>query len=235
MRPVAQPALLIKHLLWTSNAWPLELEMMREARDAWRQRLVEEDDVGLDEARLEQRRPKVGVVYHLVLARVGRAVAQHVRDDDLVRAGHRAHLYMYMSMYMSMSMYMYMYMYLHSTCTCTAHHRATSVVSAGTTSLFTPRVPFVEGFAGGASLVLSPVNIHEVLDHCLGVASASYGAHLSVRRQYDPSLPPVNGHRDLLIQAFINIINHMYKDFEKIVYFINKLRFFLYIKKIIML
>ena len=33
----------------------------------------------------------------------------------------------------------------------------------------------MEGFAGGASIVLSPVNIHEVLDHCLRVASASYG------------------------------------------------------------
>ena len=66
----------------------------------------------------------------------------------------------------------------------------------------------MEGFAGGASLVLSPVNIHEVLDHCLGVASASYGAHLFLRRNYDPSLPLVNGHRDLLIQAFINIIKN---------------------------
>ena len=66
----------------------------------------------------------------------------------------------------------------------------------------------MEGFAGGASLVLSPVNIHEVLDHCLRVASASYGSHLSLRRHYDPSLPQVNGHRDLLIQAFINIIKN---------------------------
>ena len=66
----------------------------------------------------------------------------------------------------------------------------------------------MEGFAGGASLVLNPMNIHEVLDHCLEVASASYGAHLSLRRQYDPSLPLVNGHRDLLIQAFINIIKN---------------------------
>ena len=66
----------------------------------------------------------------------------------------------------------------------------------------------MEGFAGGARLVLSPVNIHEILDHCLGLAVASYGAHLIVRRQYDPSLPLVNGHRDLLIQSFINIIKN---------------------------
>ena len=66
----------------------------------------------------------------------------------------------------------------------------------------------MEGFAGGANLVLAPVNIHEILDHCLNVAQASYGAHMKIKRFYDPSLPLVNGHRDLLIQAFINIIKN---------------------------
>ena len=66
----------------------------------------------------------------------------------------------------------------------------------------------MEGFAGGANLVLAPVNIHEILDHCLNLAQASYGAHTTIRRSYDPSLPLVNGHRDLLIQAFINIIKN---------------------------
>jgi two-component system nitrogen regulation sensor histidine kinase GlnL len=73
----------------------------------------------------------------------------------------------------------------------------------------------MEGFAGGARLVLSPVNIHEVLDHCLGLAAASYGAHLVIRRQYDPSLPLVNGHRDLLIQSFINIIKNASEATDK--------------------
>ena len=31
---------------------------------------------------------------------------------------------------------------------------------------------------------------------------------MKIRRSYDPSLPLVNGHRDLLIQAFINIIKN---------------------------
>jgi len=66
----------------------------------------------------------------------------------------------------------------------------------------------MEGFAGGANLVLGPLNIHEILDHCLNVAQASYGAHLKIKRFYDPSLPLINGHRDLLIQAFINIIKN---------------------------
>ena len=46
----------------------------------------------------------------------------------------------------------------------------------------------MEGFAGGANVVLAPVNIHEILDHCLAIASASFGAHLSVSRSYDLSL-----------------------------------------------
>lgn len=66
----------------------------------------------------------------------------------------------------------------------------------------------MEGFAGGGSVVLAPVNIHEVIDHCLDIAGASYGGHLNIRRSYDPSLPPVEGHRDLLIQAFLNIIKN---------------------------
>lgn len=66
----------------------------------------------------------------------------------------------------------------------------------------------MEGFAGGASMIFGPVNIHEILDHCLTVTSASFGAHLKVSRSYDPSLPPMEGHRDLLIQTFINIIKN---------------------------
>ena len=66
----------------------------------------------------------------------------------------------------------------------------------------------MEGFAGGANLVLAPLNIHEILDHCLNLAQASYGAHMKIRRSYDPSLPLINGHRDLLIQAFINVIKN---------------------------
>jgi len=66
----------------------------------------------------------------------------------------------------------------------------------------------MEGFTGGECISFGPVNIHEVLDHCLNLASASYGAHLTIKRQYDPSLPAVHGHKDLLIQAFINIIKN---------------------------
>jgi two-component system nitrogen regulation sensor histidine kinase GlnL len=73
----------------------------------------------------------------------------------------------------------------------------------------------MEGFAGGASLTFNPINIHEVLDHCLRLATASFGAHVNIKRQYDPSLPAVQGHRDLLIQAFINIIKNASEATDK--------------------
>ena len=72
----------------------------------------------------------------------------------------------------------------------------------------------MEGFAGGAQTLLSPVNIHEILDHCLRISSASYGDQLTVKRRYDPSLPSVEGHRDLLIQAFLNIVKNAFEATE---------------------
>ncbi|MEC8131087.1 MAG: ATP-binding protein [Pseudomonadota bacterium] len=73
----------------------------------------------------------------------------------------------------------------------------------------------MEGFAGGGQIALAPVNIHEVLDHCLRVSQASFGDDMKVKRRYDPSLPPVDGHRDLLIQAFLNIIKNAFEATEK--------------------
>lgn len=73
----------------------------------------------------------------------------------------------------------------------------------------------MEGFAGGGQIALVPVNIHEVLDHCLRVSQASFGDDMKVKRRYDPSLPPVDGHRDLLIQAFLNIIKNAFEATEK--------------------
>ncbi len=48
------------------------------------------------------------------------------------------------------------------------------------------------------------VNIHEALDRVRNLVSAS-APHLSIRERYDPSLPPVRGDLDQLIQALLNI------------------------------
>lgn len=71
----------------------------------------------------------------------------------------------------------------------------------------------MEGFAGGGG-TLTPVNIHEILDHCVRISEASYGAQMVVKRQYDPSLPAFDGHRDLLIQTFLNIVKNAFEATE---------------------
>ena len=83
------------------------------------------------------------------------------------------------------------------------------------TNRITALLDRMEGFAGGVTVALAPVNIHEILDHCLRISAASYGASVTVTRSYDPSLPPVDGHRDLLIQAFLNIIKNAFEVSDK--------------------
>ena len=53
-----------------------------------------------------------------------------------------------------------------------------------------------------------PVNIHQVLDHVKAIAVAGFARGLRVRVDYDPSLPPVLGDRDRLIQVFLNLIKN---------------------------
>jgi two-component system, NtrC family, nitrogen regulation sensor histidine kinase GlnL len=53
-----------------------------------------------------------------------------------------------------------------------------------------------------------PVNIHEVLERVRKVATSGFARHLRFIEEYDPSLPPVDGNRDLLIQAFLNLVKN---------------------------
>ncbi len=53
-----------------------------------------------------------------------------------------------------------------------------------------------------------PVNIHEVLDHVHRLAEAGFAAGMPIERDFDPSLPPVLGNRDQLIQIFLNLIKN---------------------------
>lgn len=66
----------------------------------------------------------------------------------------------------------------------------------------------LEHFSMPVTTGFEPVNIHEVLDHVLSLAQAGFGEHASIRPRFDPSLPPVNGDRDRLIQIFINLIKN---------------------------
>ncbi|MET3790227.1 two-component system nitrogen regulation sensor histidine kinase GlnL [Aquamicrobium terrae] len=53
-----------------------------------------------------------------------------------------------------------------------------------------------------------PVNIHVVLDRVKAIARNGFARGLTIVEDYDPSLPPVYGNRDQLIQVFLNLIKN---------------------------
>ena len=66
----------------------------------------------------------------------------------------------------------------------------------------------MESLAGGKAIDRNPVNIHEVIDHCLRLANSSFGKDRQIVPIFDPSLPATEGERDLLIQALLNLIKN---------------------------
>jgi len=54
----------------------------------------------------------------------------------------------------------------------------------------------------------SAVNIHRVLEHVRRLAQSGFAAHITVREEYDPSLPHVYGNRDQLIQVLLNLVKN---------------------------
>jgi len=53
-----------------------------------------------------------------------------------------------------------------------------------------------------------PVNIHEVLERVRKLAVSGFARHVRFVEDYDPSLPAVDGNRDLLIQVFLNLVKN---------------------------
>lgn len=66
----------------------------------------------------------------------------------------------------------------------------------------------LETFSTPSEQILDAVNIHEVLDHVLNVAMAGFGNSAVIRPRFDPSLPPVSGNYDRLIQVFLNLVKN---------------------------
>ena len=52
------------------------------------------------------------------------------------------------------------------------------------------------------------VNIHQVLDRVHKLAKNGFGSGLSFINAFDPSLPPVYGNRDQLVQVFLNLVKN---------------------------
>ncbi len=53
-----------------------------------------------------------------------------------------------------------------------------------------------------------PVNIHRVLEHVRRLAQTGFAASIRFTELYDPSLPPVHGNRDQLIQVLLNLVKN---------------------------
>lgn len=54
----------------------------------------------------------------------------------------------------------------------------------------------------------APVNIHRVLEHVRRLAQSGFATHVRFQENYDPSLPPVWGNRDQLVQVVLNLVKN---------------------------
>jgi two-component system nitrogen regulation sensor histidine kinase GlnL len=66
----------------------------------------------------------------------------------------------------------------------------------------------MEAFSEHAPLAQGEVNIHEVLDRVRKIAQTGFARHVMLIEEYDPSLPPVPGDRDLLLQVLLNLVKN---------------------------
>jgi two-component system nitrogen regulation sensor histidine kinase GlnL len=66
----------------------------------------------------------------------------------------------------------------------------------------------VELFGEERPVERGPVNVHGVLDQVKRLAQSGFARHIRLVENYDPSLPPVHGNRDQLIQVFLNLVKN---------------------------
>ncbi|MGE0713998.1 MAG: nitrogen regulation protein NR(II) [Alphaproteobacteria bacterium] len=66
----------------------------------------------------------------------------------------------------------------------------------------------MEVFSDSRPLRRSAVNIHEVLEHVRRLAESGFARGIRFVELYDPSLPPVLGNRDMLVQVFLNLVKN---------------------------
>jgi len=66
----------------------------------------------------------------------------------------------------------------------------------------------MESFSDHRPIHREAVNIHEILERVRKLAQSGFARHARFVEEYDPSLPPVHGNRDLLVQVFLNIVKN---------------------------
>lgn len=66
----------------------------------------------------------------------------------------------------------------------------------------------MEVFSDQRPVEREPVNIHVVLDRVKRIATNGFARHMRFVEEYDPSLPPVLGNHDQLVQVFLNLVKN---------------------------
>jgi two-component system, NtrC family, nitrogen regulation sensor histidine kinase GlnL len=61
---------------------------------------------------------------------------------------------------------------------------------------------------GEKPIARTAVNIHRVLEHVRKLAQSGFAPHVCFHEIYDPSLPPVWGNRDQLVQVVLNLVKN---------------------------
>jgi Signal transduction histidine kinase, nitrogen specific len=66
----------------------------------------------------------------------------------------------------------------------------------------------MEVFSDKPTVERASINIHQVLEHVRRLAENGFARHVRIVENYDPSLPPISGNRDELIQVFLNLVKN---------------------------
>lgn len=66
----------------------------------------------------------------------------------------------------------------------------------------------MEVFSDERPIERDPVNVHSVLEHVKTLARSGFAKNIKIVERYDPSLPPVLGNRDQMIQVFLNLVKN---------------------------
>jgi two-component system, NtrC family, nitrogen regulation sensor histidine kinase GlnL len=66
----------------------------------------------------------------------------------------------------------------------------------------------MEDFTDTRPLARGPENIHAILGHVRRLAEQGFARGIVINERYDPSLPPVHGNRDALVQVFVNLLKN---------------------------
>ena len=73
----------------------------------------------------------------------------------------------------------------------------------------------VEVFGDDRPIEREPINIHVILNRVKLLAENGVARRIAFSEDYDPSLPPVYGNRDQLIQIFLNLVKNAAEALER--------------------